>query len=49
MLKILNLGIDISLHTATCCLLGQESRLYGKVFNVDNNLPGFETLKKQDY
>ena len=47
MSKILNLGIDISLHAATCCLLGQESRLYGKVFNVDNNLPGFETLKNK--
>lgn len=47
MSKILNLGIDISLQTATCSFLSQEGKFHGKPFNVDNNLPGFEDLKER--
>lgn len=47
MSKTLNLGIDISLQSATCCFLSQEGKFHGKVFNVDNNLPGFENLKQK--
>jgi len=38
-------GIDISLKTATVCLLNQDGNLVGKIFEVDNNTAGFEKLK----
>ncbi|MCM8770199.1 MAG: hypothetical protein NC911_11165, partial [Candidatus Omnitrophica bacterium] len=38
--KILNLGIDISLQTATCCFLSQEGKFHGKTFDISNNLVG---------
>ena len=47
MSKILNLGIDISLQTATCSFLSQDGKFHGKPFDVDNNLPGFEILKQK--
>ena len=47
MSKILNLGIDISLQTATCSFLSQDGRFHGKVFDIENNIPGFETLKQK--
>jgi len=45
--KILNVGIDISLQTATCSFLSQEGKFHGKPFNVDNNISGFENLKQK--
>lgn len=40
-------GIDISLKTATCCLLNQQGSFLGKTFEVDNNNSGFEKLKEK--
>jgi transposase len=43
--KILNVGIDISLNKACCCLLSQEGEYLCPVFEVDNNPCGFDMLK----
>ena len=45
--KILNVGIDISLNKACCCLLSQEGEYLGPVFEVDNNPFGFDMLKER--
>ena len=45
--KILNVGIDISLNKACCCLLSQEGKYLGPVFEVDNNPIGFDMLKER--
>jgi transposase len=45
MIKILNVGIDISLSKACCCLLSQEGEYLCRVFEVENNPSGFDRLK----
>ena len=45
MIKILNVGIDISLNKACCCLLSQEGKYLGRVFEVENNPSGFDILR----
>lgn len=40
-------GIDISLRNVTCCFLNQNGNLLKKVFEVDNNISGFEKLQEQ--
>jgi len=45
MIKILNVGIDISLNKACCCLLSQEGEYLCPVFEVENNPTGFGRLK----
>jgi len=40
-------GIDISLKKAACCFLNQNGKLFKKVFEVDNNISGFEKLQEQ--
>ena len=47
MLITLFVGIDISLKTATCCFLNQNGALLKKIFEVDNNISGFEKLKEK--
>jgi len=47
MFTTLFVGIDISLRKATCCFLNQNGNLLKKVFEVDNNISGFEKLKEQ--
>jgi len=47
MSKILNIGIDISLQTATCSFLSQDGKFHSKTFDVDNNISGFEILKQK--
>ncbi len=46
MLMTLFVGIDISLRKATCCFLNQNGKLLKKIFEVDNNISGFEKLKE---
>ena len=45
MIKILNVGIDISLNKACCCFLPQEGEYISRVFEVENNPSGFDKLK----
>ncbi len=47
MSKILNVGIDISLNKASCCFLSNEGKFLGKVFEIDNNISGFEVLRQK--
>jgi len=45
MIKILNVGIDISLNKACYCLLSQQGKYLGRVFEVENNPSGFGKLE----
>lgn len=45
MLKILNVGIDISLKEAAISLLTWEGKYLGKSFKISNNLPGVKELE----
>ena len=47
MSKILNVGVDICLKKASCCMLSQEGKYLSKVFEIANNPDGFETLKSR--
>ena len=45
MLKILHVGIDISLKEAAISLLTWEGKYLGKSFKISNNLPGVKELE----
>ena len=45
MLKILNVGIDISLKEAVISLLTWERKYLGKSFKISNNIPEVKELE----
>lgn len=47
MSNTLFVGIDISMKKATCCLLNQNGELLKNIFEVDNNISGFQELQEQ--
>src|SRR3989339_197867 len=47
MSSILNVGVDISLRSASVSFLNQEGGYLGKTFEVPNNPPGFKKLEEK--
>ena len=47
MSSILNVGVDISLRSASVSFLNQEGGYLGKSFEIPNNPSGFEKLEEK--